>query len=769
MMGRIANLTSSLKEKKTLIAKEISEFLKIIMAIAVFLGIFVAIYMTILGQYYEVIGYTVSIIVANVPEGLLLTVTVSLSLAAKTMNKRNCRVKDLKCVETLGSVSCICSDKTGTLTENKMSVSNLFFDLEIKPKVNPLSPQGLTGYEESISWRNLMKISALCNCSEFLSDDKNLPISERSATGDGSEKALLKYCEEFFSPVSEYRKSNPKLGEIPFNSTNKYQVSIHQDQKNDQKIFMMMKGAPEKILNLCTTISLDKEDAAIDGNIKKRIEEACLNLSNKGERVLGFCDKSEINVKLNADGKIEDSDFPKITNMRFCGFISMIDPPRVSVPKSILECQRAGIKIAMVTGDHQNTAKAIAKKIHLIDDKSKSAEEEALELMDMYSHQEFYKKLIRIAAEKGSHSITINGEFIEFLNDQQLEEICEAFHEIVFARTSPQQKLRIVEAMQNVGYVTVVTGDGVNDAPALKKADVGIAMGISGTDVSKESADIELMDDNFASIVAGIEEGRRLFDNLKKSIVYTLTSNIPEIMPLIVSLIWRSPIVLGAIPVLLIDVGTDLVPAISLAYEKPELDIMSQKPRNPLKDKLVTKKLIGMAYVQIGFIQFIAAFTSYLYWMKLSGLNFYYLRKTFDKWLDKDILFKVGSDYFSYKDRLHLQYAGHSTFILAIIIVQYADLLISKTRRLSLFQHGLLSTNSFMLIAILIETLLGVIFVYLFPLIHDAVPLRMPPYQAWLVPIPFAISIFLYDEVRKLLMRRFPKSVGKLLHKVTYY
>uniref|UniRef100_A0A8C0ILA0 Cation-transporting P-type ATPase C-terminal domain-containing protein n=1 Tax=Chelonoidis abingdonii TaxID=106734 RepID=A0A8C0ILA0_CHEAB len=268
----------------------------------------------------------------------------------------------------------------------------------------------------------------------------------------------------------------------------------------------------------------------------------------------------------------------------------MIDPPRAAVPDAVGKCRSAGIKVIMVTGDHPITAKAIAKGVGIISEGNETVEDIAARLNIPVSQ----------VNPRDAKACVIHGTDLKDMSTEQIDEILQNHTEIVFARTSPQQKLIIVEGCQRQGAIVAVTGDGVNDSPALKKADIGVAMGIAGSDVSKQAADMILLDDNFASIVTGVEEGRLIFDNLKKSIAYTLTSNIPEITPFLLFIMANIPLPLGTITILCIDLGTDMVPAISLAYEAAESDIMKRQPRNPRTDKLVNERLISMAYGQIG-------------------------------------------------------------------------------------------------------------------------------------------------------------------------
>merc|ERR1712029_64455 len=309
--------------------------------------------------------------------------------------------------------------------------------------------------------------------------------------------------------------------------------------------------------------------------------------------------------------------------LRFVGLMSMIDPPRAAVPDAVSKCRSAGIKVIMVTGDHPITAKAIAKNVGIIS-------------ADTYTVEDIAEQKgidVKDVNPRDARACVVHGGELKDIKEEQLDDILLYHNEIVFARTSPQQKLIIVEGCQRMGAIVAVTGDGVNDSPALKKADIGVAMGIAGSDVSKQAADMILLDDNFASIVTGVEEGRLIFDNLKKSIAYTLTSNIPEISPSLLFIIADVPLPLGTVTILCIDLGTDMVPAISMAYEGPESDIMKRMPRNPFTDKLVNERLISMAYGQIGMIQASAGFFVYFVIMAENGFTpgiLFGIRKSLD-------------------------------------------------------------------------------------------------------------------------------------------
>merc|ERR1712045_18034 len=526
VMGRIAGLASGLETGDTPIAKEIAHFIHIITGVAVFLGVTFFIIAFILGyNWLDAVIFLIGIIVANVPEGLLATVTVCLTLTAKRMASKNCLVKNLEAVETLGSTSTICSDKTGTLTQNRMTVAHMWFDNKIQEADTSEDQSSSKGaaWKESSGWKTLERVGMLCNRAEFKGGQEGESILKKEVNGDASEAAILKCTELSHGNAMEYRKRNAKVCEIPFNSNNKFQVSIHEtEDKNDNRHLLVMKGAPERIVDRCSTIIVEGRELPMTQEWKNAFETAYMELGGLGERVLGFCD-----YMLPADKypngypfDAEDVNFP-LEGLRFVGLMSMIDPPRAAVPDAVTKCRSAGIKVIMVTGDHHITAKAIARSVGFISEGQETVE-------DIAARRNCSVKDVN---PREARAAVVNGGEIKDMSEKHLDEILMHHTEIVFARTSPQQKLIIVEGCQRMGAIVAVTGDGVNDSPALKKADIGVAMGFAGSDVSKQAADMILLDDNFASIVTGVEEGRLIFDNLKKSIAYTLSSNIPEISP----------------------------------------------------------------------------------------------------------------------------------------------------------------------------------------------------------------------------------------------
>merc|ERR1711990_539080 len=658
-------------------------------------------------------------------------------------------------VETLGSTSTICSDKTGTLTQNRMTVAHMWFDDKIHEADTTEDQSGSDiNYKDDKTWRNLGRIAALCNRAVFLAGEDG-PILKRNTAGDASESALLKCCELMMGSVESIRQKNPKVVEIPFNSTNKWQLSIHETPE-DPRHLLVMKGAPERILDRCSTIMINGEEQELTEQWRTKYNDAYMELGGMGERVLGFAhyylDQTSFPKGFAFD--TDEKNFPT-EKLCFVGLMSMIDPPRAAVPDAVAKCRSAGIKVIMVTGDHPITAKAIARSVGIISDGQETVEDIAA------------RKNIPVEEvnPREARACVVHGGEIKDMSEKQIDEILMYHTEIVFARTSPQQKLIIVEGCQRMGAIVAVTGDGVNDSPALKKADIGVAMGIAGSDVSKQAADMILLDDNFASIVTGVEEGRLIFDNLKKSIAYTLTSNIPEISPFLLFILADVPLPLGTVTILCIDLGTDMVPAISMAYEFAESDIMKRQPRNPLTDKLVNERLISMAYGQIGMIQASAGFFVYFVIMCENGFwpsTLLGLRRAWDSQAVNDLEDSYGQEW-TYADRKILEYTCHTAFFVSIVVVQWADLIICKTRKNSVFQQGM--KNMFMNFGLVFETLLAIVLSYT-PGMDKG--LRMYPLKInwWLPALPFSLLIFCYDETRKFFLRRNP---GGWIEHETYY
>jgi sodium/potassium-transporting ATPase subunit alpha len=616
-IGTIAGLASGTKLRESTLQKEVRRFVTFIAIIAITMatacfvaGVFISKAQTsseILAIFIN--GFLV-IIVANTPQGLPATVTSLLSLAARNMAKKSVLVKRIDCVETLGSTSLICSDKTGTLTTNEMTVTDIWLDRRRHMRKKTVEGNILYGTEPHAV---LLRAATLCNRGQAISSEEQELAQERARSsrkslisnvsrlawgsnlpgtvlefpsstaklfsGNPSDCALLTYCDQLCS-TRRLRGEYPILFEIPFNSKNKWQliivksISENQSVDGDQVEYeVLMKGAPEVMLSRCVTYASGKIDhgnqSPLDDDFRNRFTETYESFAAGGKRVLALCNLRFQAPKDTVFAEVDGTyNFPT-TGLNFIGLVGIMDPPRNNVPDAISKCHAAGVKVFMVTGDHPLTGKSIASQIGLL------KSENNIELLENKTTTGDW------SAYEGA---VVHGCRIEELTDEQWKIILSK-PGVVFARTTPAHKLEIVRRSQGEGYIVAVTGDGVNDAPALKQADVGIAMGLNGSDVAQESADIVLMDDNFASIVAGIEEGRIIFDNIKKTIAYTMAHILPEVISAILSLLFLLPLGLTAMQVLTIDLGTELGPAISLAYEKAESDIMQRKPRDPRRDR----------------------------------------------------------------------------------------------------------------------------------------------------------------------------------------
>jgi sodium/potassium-transporting ATPase subunit alpha len=662
-IGKIAGLTKQTEDIVSPLRRELNHFIRIISAIAIILGLtFFAVSILTGDPFTASMIFAIGIIVANVPEGLLPTVTLSLSMASKKMAGKMALIKRLESVETLGSTTVICTDKTGTITENRISVNTLFLNLDER-NVHERGIESLPGFRE------LFRISALCNNAE-----QDVHGNYR---GDPTEIALLKYVGKL-GDIQQAVRENKRVREMPFDSIKKRMITVNEAAVDSTAY---LKGAPEVVLSKCGRLHNNGKITALEEKDNRKILHYYERMASRGERVLGLAYNSEFS------GREE--------NFVFVALIGMIDPPRKEIPSAVAKCRTAGIKVIMITGDYSVTAEAIAEMAGMID---------------------------------RANPNTITGDALDSLDDAGLQEALKR-ENLIFARTSPMQKLRIVKALQAMGEVVTVTGDGVNDAPALKHADMGVAMGVSGTEVAKEAADMVLMDDNFATIVNAVEEGRTVFSNIKKFIGYILTSNIPEILPFIAFVLFAIPLPLTVVLILSIDLGTDILPALGLGIETPEDDVMTRHPR-ARTERLLSRKLLLKSYGIYGMVQGAAGFFSYFVTLFGGGWRWgETLRPT---------------------DPLYLK--AVTAFFVSIVICQISNVMICRTSRESVFKKGLFS-NRLILLGIASELVLVWLIVHNFTAqtIFGTARLTVPEMA---LSLPFALFILLADETRKFLLRR---------------
>jgi sodium/potassium-transporting ATPase subunit alpha len=786
-IGTIAKLASDTKLRESTLQKEVRNFVKLIAIIAVTMA--AVCFAASVGiqkpdsvkdvMKLFVNGFLV-IMVANVPQGLPSTVISLLSLAARNMAHRSVLVKRLDCVETLGSTSIICSDKTGTLTKNEMTVTDIWYNKR-QVRRHRWEAKSLASQEPQAL---LYRAAMLCNRGEALSEEDQdihqesiremqrqrisnvsrlswgnsvrksiLAIKEYAPrfTGNPSDVALLNYCDLMHSVVKT-REDYPILFEVPFNSTNKWQLIVIKnlegipEEQDDQKVEyeILMKGAPEKILTRCRTYASShgaNHREEITDEFREEFNKVYENFAKQGRRVLALCSQT-FQAPKNVEFKEESPgsyNFPTL-NLHFIGLVSIMDPPRDNVPDAISKCHRAGVKVFMVTGDHPLTAKAIAKQVGLLKGDNN------IELLDGETSEGDWNTC---------DGAVIHGCRVEELTDDQWK-IVLAKPGVCFARTTPAHKLLIVKKCQTLmGAIVAATGDGVNDAPALKQADVGIAMGLNGSAVAQESADILLMDDNFASIVDAIEEGRKIFENIKKTIAYTMAHIFPEIVSAILSLLAGLPAGLTALQILVIDLGTELGPAISLAYEPAEANLMDVKPRDPLKDRLVSPVLLLYSYVTSGFIitagcMLAYAFTYRDHDLRLSDFYKPDLNKNGEDFFtltsSNPVFVQRTEDTFSGDEQQEIFSEGVTAFFITLTVAQFCHIWVCKTRTSSLFQHGFSNMLTFYGVAF---GLALVIFFCYVPGVQSVLGSATVGWIPWVCALGTGAVLWIYNEGSK--------------------
>src|SRR4030042_1024277 len=683
--GKIANMLQEGEKERTPLQVNLDQLGKWIAISALALCFILAGIGVLRGNgILEMLIWGVSLAVAAVPEALPAVVTISLALGVQRMVQRHALIRKLPVVETLGCTTYICSDKTGTLTEDKMTIRRIFVDGKLiditgvgyEPKGEfHIGGKTVKPGDDTILQR-LLHIGSLCNDTTLKSVNGVWLIK-----GDPTEGALVVTAAKAGLWQEELQIQFPRISEIPFSSETKRMTTAH--KINEDKI-AYTKGAPEVILSSCNRIYRNGAEIALSSEVTKTILAVAHEMAGDALRVLGLAYKQLNNAAVTTDDMEKD--------MVFVGLVGMIDPPREEVKEAVKTCDRAGIKSVMITGDHKLTAVAIARELGIL---------------------------------KGGLAST--GADIDKLSDEQFEAMVEEIE--VYARVSPAHKLRVIEALTKKGHVVAMTGDGVNDAPALKKADIGVAMGIAGTDVTKEAADMILTDDNFASIVSAVEEGRGIFGNIKKYLVYLLSCNFGEIL-LMASVILFGPLMglppgtipLIAIQLLYVNLATDGLPAIALSIDPPDLDVMKQKPR-PRSQTIFTAPVLR--YMAGTGIWTAAVTLGVFLWAVNSGKAFL---------------------------------EAQSMCFVTLILIEFFNAFNCRSLEYSLFKIGPF-TNKWLLLAIFWECILLCLVVYL-PVLQGPFHTFALTSTDWVIAILSASTIFIAAEIYKLIISRMrPKSL----------
>jgi Ca2+-transporting ATPase len=664
--GKIAGMLQTVETGKTPLQQNLDKVghwlaraAFVVVALIVLLGL-------LRGQpFLEMLIFGIALAVAVVPEALPAVVTISLAIGVQRMVKRNALVRRLPAVETLGSTTVICSDKTGTLTKDEMTARRVFVDGEtIEITGSGYEPHGQFIQREQPQeappvLKAFLRAGALASDARIVGGDG----APWDVQGDPTEGALVVAAAKAGLNKAELERSFPRIGEIPFTSESKRMTTLHQAEGGT---FACAKGAPEVILGSCTRVLTHAGEAALESGARHAILLAAQAMAAQALRVIAVASKQETTLATAESG------------MTFLGLVGMIDPPRPEAKAAIQTCNQAGIRPVMITGDHPVTAQAIAGELGLL---------------------------------RGGRVVT--GAELEAMSDADLAREVEAID--VYARVSPAHKLRVVAALQARGHVVAMTGDGVNDAPALKKADIGIAMGITGTDVTKEAAAMTLTDDNFASIVAAVEEGRGIFENIKKYLMYLLSSNIGEIGLMTGATLAGMPLPLTAAQLLYVNLATDGLPALALAVDPPERDLMRRRPRNQ-RAGIFTRPVVTL--------------------MLAGGL-----------W---STLANLGIFTWALQSGRSLEQAMTMTFV-SLVLIQFVKAYNFRSDRRSVFHRPF--ANRWLNVAILWELAILGLIVYL-PFLHEPFGTYSLPWIDWVIVGSVALTVSPILEATKWMVRR---------------
>ncbi|MFY9638698.1 MAG: cation-transporting P-type ATPase [Methanobacterium sp.] len=697
--NKIASLTQRVKEEPSPLQKQLARLTQIIALIAILMGItlfFLNIYVVKLSLSLAFL-FAIGLTVANVPEGLLPTVTLALAASVKKMVGKNALIKRLSSVETLGSTNIICTDKTGTLTKNQMTVRKIWIPYDVidvtgagyEPMGEFLQDGGEVCHKDVKELKLLMRSATFANDAKLVEPSK--PNEKWKILGDPTEASLLVAARKNGFDWETELKSNPRVFELPFDSKRKSMSSIH---SSDNVKVAYIKGAPKKIINLSNEISVEGKVIRFTKADKEQVIKEHDKLAASGLRILGMAYK-------NLPADFNDYTPEKVENdMIFLGMMAMQDPPRPEVLPAVENCHKAGIRIIMITGDYGLTARSIAQEVGIVDNKT-----------------------CRI----------VKGKELTSMSDDELKALLKSKEDIIFARAVPEHKMRIASVLEDMDEIVAMTGDGVNDAPALRKADIGVAMGITGTDVAKEASDMVLTDDNFATIVSAIKEGRTIFENIRKFITYIFAHETAEIIPFVLMVIFRIPLPITVMQILAIDLGTDTLPALALGMGPAESDVMDRPPRSRT-ERLLNFGVIWRGYIFLGLIEAALVMSGY-FWVLFSGG--WYLGQSL-----------------SFTDPLYLE-ATTMVFV-GIVTSQIGNLLGCQTTRTSTFKVGVFK-NKWVIRGILFEVAVTLSIVYI-PYFQSIFGTTAIGLDQWIYLLSFIPIMFFAEELRKYLVRKMDKT-----------
>ena len=703
--GKIANLTQTIHEEESPLQKEIALTAKydFIIAVAVGATFFAASFLFLHVTLATSIFFMIGVMVACVPEGLQVTVSSALAINVLKMVKQNVLVKRLSAVQTLGSVTVICTDKTGTITKGEMTVNKLWvYDYVVDVSGVGYKPEGdftingqLLQEGQTGSLEKLIEIAALCNGAKLD------PPSDRnrnwSVIGDPTDGALLVAALKSNVNVQNALDKKPIVHVLPFSFERKRMSTVH---KLNGDVYIYTKGAPRNILDICSKVLVDGKVEELNEENMMIIESRIHEFANQGLRVIAVAYKEIPKSTYNKDEAEKD--------LIFVGLAAMRDPPRTEVKDAVLEAKQAGVKIVIITGDYGPTAQAIAQEVGIV-------ERECCQI--------------------------IRGVDLEDLSDQAIiDEVRKG--NVIFARVSPEQKLRIVKVLKKSGEIVAVTGDGANDAPSLKEADIGVAMGVSGTDVAREAADIVLLNDSFASIVKAIESGRAIYENIRKFIVYVFSHNWAELIPFILYAVLGIPLPLLVPQVLAIDLAIDVIPSLALSREPPEAGIMQEPPRS-IKERLFTRKVL-LRSVFIGVIIATGAMIGCLNAWAAGGWHF------------GMALTSTSSFYTSgvYAKGVTMTFAG-------IVVAQAGNVLACRTSKQSIFKTSL-KTNKWIIFGIAAQLGILSLLVYV-PVMQHIFTTTALSLSNWAFLVSLAVIVVFAEEIRKFFSRKFTKTSAEAL------